>query len=61
VLAAVEALAEDPRPSGCRKLTGADRHYRVRVGDIRIIYSIEDDQLFVQVIRVGHRGNVYKR
>ncbi len=52
-------LAEDPRPPGCEKLTSQDR-YRVRQGSYRIVYSIEDDALVVYVVKVGHRGQVYR-
>jgi mRNA interferase RelE/StbE len=50
----VGALADDPRPRGCEKLSALER-YRVRVGDYRVVYSIEDAQLVVWVVRVGHR------
>lgn len=59
IVRAAEALGLEPRPSGCRKLEGADL-WRVRVGDWRIVYRIEDDRLLVLVIRVGHRGDVYR-
>ncbi|MDR1481913.1 MAG: type II toxin-antitoxin system RelE/ParE family toxin [Synergistaceae bacterium] len=52
-------LKNNPRPSGCNKLTGKDA-YRIRVGDYRVVYEIHDDKLIVVVIRVAHRGKVYK-
>jgi mRNA interferase RelE/StbE len=52
-------LAEDPRPAGCEKLTSQER-YRVRAGDYRIVYSIDDDVLTVRVVKVGHRREVYR-
>jgi mRNA interferase RelE/StbE len=55
VVAAIESLGEEPRPLGVRKLTGADNHYRIRVGDYRIVYEIADERLIVFVVRVGHR------
>jgi mRNA interferase RelE/StbE len=55
----IAALAEDPRPAGCEKLTGEER-YRVRQGDYRIAYSIQDDRLEVWVVKVGHRRDVYR-
>lgn len=61
VLATVENLADEPRPEGCRKLAGSDDHYRVRIGDIRVIYAVMDGRLVVQIVRVGQRGSVYKR
>jgi len=60
VLARIQSLAEGPRPRGTEKLGGRDR-YRVRQGVYRIIYSISDDVLIVAVIKVGHRGDVYRR
>ena len=61
VISAIEALADDPRPEGTRKLTGAEDAYRVRVGDYRIVYLIRDDVLTVFVVRVRHRRDVYRR
>jgi mRNA interferase RelE/StbE len=55
----IEMLAENPRPSGCEKLTGQER-YRVRQGRYRIVYSIRDKELTVWVVKVGHRKDVYK-
>ena len=59
IVARIQALAEDPRPRGCEKLSGVDR-YRVRQGVYRIVYSIEDKDLIVYVVKVGHRGSVYR-
>lgn len=53
------ALADDPRPRGCEKLSGSNR-FRVRQGDYRIVYAVEDDQLIVNVVKVGQRGRVYR-
>ncbi len=55
----IESLADNPRPPGCQKLSGNDR-YRIRQGVYRIVYSIEDKQLIVFVVRVGHRKDVYR-
>lgn len=52
-------LAENPRPPGCEKLSGQEK-YRLRQGRYRIIYSIEDSQLIVWVVKVGHRREVYR-
>ncbi len=57
--AAILSLAADPRPHGCRKLSGSEE-YRVRVGDYRVLYEIEDAVLRVLVVKVGHRGDVYR-
>lgn len=56
ILGRIEALRDDPRPPGCEKLTGREL-YRVRQGDWRIGYSVDDDRIVVEVIRVGHRGD----
>lgn len=56
----VQGLAIDPFPSGCRKLTGYDDVFRVRAGPYRILYSVNADALIVIVLKVGHRGNVYR-
>jgi mRNA interferase RelE/StbE len=50
---------EDPRPAGCEKLTGQER-YRLRQGRYRIVYSIQDDELTVWVVKVGHRKDIYR-
>lgn len=60
ILAKIIALAIDPRPVGCERLSGQER-YRVRQGVYRIIYEIVDDRLIVTVVKVGHRGQVYDR
>ena len=57
ILERIEALAEDPRPPGCEKLSGQQR-YRLRQGRYRILYSIQDDELTVWVVKVGHRRNI---
>jgi len=59
ILKRIEGLAENPRPSGCEKLTGQER-YRLRQGRYRIVYSIQDDKLTVWVVKVGHRKNIYR-
>lgn len=60
ILAAIDSLSEDPRPSGIEKLSGQER-YRMRQGDYRIIYEIRDDEVIVVVVKVGHRKDVYRR
>lgn len=59
VLAKISALADDPRPPGCEKLSAQER-YRVRRGRYRIVYSIQDEELTVWVIRVAHRKDAYR-
>jgi mRNA interferase RelE/StbE len=58
ILQGIEGLSENPRPAGCEKLTGQDR-YRLRQGRYRILYSIQDDELMVWVVKVGHRKDIY--
>ena len=60
VRAAVDLLADEPRPPGCVALADEDSVYRVRVGDYRIVYEVVDDRLVVQAVRVGHRRDVYR-
>lgn len=57
---AIRALAEDPRPQGSLQLSGGDGEFRIRVGDYRIIYDVQDDELMILVLRVGHRREVYR-
>ena len=59
ILERIEALSEDHRPKGCEKLTGQLR-YRFRQGRYRILYSIQDDELTVWVVKVGHRKDIYR-
>ena len=59
ILERIEALAEDPRPPGCEKLSGQQR-YRLRQGRYRILYSIQDDELTVWVVKISHRRNIYR-
>ncbi len=57
--AAISTLGENPRPHGCRKLTGREG-WRIRVGDYRVIYEIDDDAHNVTIFHVGHRRDVYR-
>jgi len=59
ILSRIENLGDDPRPKGCEKLTGHEL-YRVRQENYRIVYSIQDSELIVWIIKVGHRKNVYR-
>jgi mRNA interferase RelE/StbE len=61
LFAAIELLKENPRPPKAIKLAGHDDLYRVRIGDYRIVYSIEDNKLVVYVIRIAHRRDIYRR
>jgi mRNA interferase RelE/StbE len=57
----IDALAENPRPQGAKKLSGEDDLYRVRVGDYRVVYEIRDRVLIILVLNIGHRREVYRR
>lgn len=59
VVSRIQKLAADPRPPGCEKLSGEEL-YRVRQGNCRILYSVQDTDLVVIVIRIGHRREVYR-
>jgi mRNA interferase RelE/StbE len=56
----IDALAEDPRPHGCKKLSGEEDLWRIRVGDYRVLYQIRDDELLVLIVGVGHRSDIYR-
>lgn len=58
ILKSISELAADARPPGCKKLTGR-QGYRIRIGDYRVIYNIEDRILTVFVIDIGHRKDIY--
>ena len=60
VARAVRTLANDPIPRGCRKLTGYDDVYRIRVGPYRVLYSVNASALIVLVLKVGHRKDMYR-
>ena len=59
ILERIEALGEEPRPKGCKKLS-ADEKYRIRVGVYRVLYSIDDDRLIIFVVKAGHRKEIYR-
>jgi mRNA interferase RelE/StbE len=60
VLAKIEALSNNPRPAGCKKLEGALNNYRIRVNDYRVIYSIYDAELTVDIVKIDDRKQVYR-
>ena len=61
IVNAVTALAKNPRPTNSKKLVGSEHTYRIRINDYRVVYSIEDDILLIEIIRVRHRKEVYKK
>ena len=56
----INSLAENPRPVGVKKLEAKNDFYRIRVGDYRIVYQINDEMLFVLVLTIAHRSDVYR-
>jgi len=60
VVAAIDELADQPRPVGMRKLAGADQTYRIRIGEYRVIYTIDDARRAITIDRVRHRSDAYR-
>ncbi|MCC6422387.1 MAG: type II toxin-antitoxin system RelE/ParE family toxin [Phycisphaerales bacterium] len=61
LIEAADTLADDPRPHGVEKLSGEHNLWRIRVRDWRMVYEIQDRQLVVLVLKVGHRRDIYRR
>ena len=59
IISKIQNLAEEPRPRGCEKLSGRDR-YRLRQGDFRILFEVDDNAQAVTVVKIGHRRDVYR-
>jgi mRNA interferase RelE/StbE len=60
IVSAVDNLSSNPYPQGVRKLVNTENSYRIRIGDYRVLYNIVEKRLIIEVIRVGHRKDVYK-
>ncbi len=60
IAAAIDALRDEPRPDGCRKLQGSEGLYRLRAGDYRVVYEIRDSVLLVLVITIAHRKDAHR-
>jgi mRNA interferase RelE/StbE len=60
VFAAIERLIKNPRPAGCVKLTGSDNEWRIRIGDWRVIYTIDDRRFIVDIAGIRHRSDAYR-
>jgi mRNA interferase RelE/StbE len=60
ILSQVESLSKNPKPANSKKLLSTERTYRIRVGNYRVLYSVYQNQLIIEIIRVGHRQNIYK-
>jgi mRNA interferase RelE/StbE len=56
----IRGLTQQPRPSGCEKLSGEAERYRIRQGDYRIVYGIDDAAHVVEIVKIGHRREVYR-
>ena len=59
VVTKIEGLASDPRPPGTEKLSGAEK-YRLRQGDYRVLYSVDDSRKILVIVKIGHRRDVYR-
>lgn len=59
IIEAIRGLADEPRPAGCKKLSGRPA-WRIRIGSYRVIFEIHDDRLLILVVSVGHRKDVYQ-
>jgi mRNA interferase RelE/StbE len=60
ILSSVVELSSTPFPPGVRKLAGSEHSYRLRVGDYRVVYTVESQMLVIEILRVGHRQNIYR-
>ncbi len=60
ILTKVESLKKDPRPAGCRKLQGPTNLWRLRVGEYRIVYTIDDERRIIDILIVRHRSEAYR-
>lgn len=60
IIGQIRLLADNPRPSGCKKLVGAEHIYRIRINDYRVVYSLFDKQLIIEIIKIGHRKETYR-
>jgi mRNA interferase RelE/StbE len=61
LITAIGELAAEPFPMGVRKLSGTDRYFRIRVGDFRVVYGVYTDRLTIEIVRIGHRKDIYRR
>jgi mRNA interferase RelE/StbE len=60
IVSRIQGLAQTPRPRGSQKLAGEAEHYRIRQGAYRIVYSVDDERRTVEVVKIGHRREVYR-
>ena len=59
VVREIARLATNPRPNGCKKLTGSQHSYRIRVGNYRVVYSLFEQKLIIEIVKIGNRKDVY--
>jgi len=59
IVKCIQSLAQNPRPAGSQKLSGQQR-YRVRQGDYRVVYSVDDKDLIIDIVKIGHRREIYR-
>jgi len=55
----IDQLTNNPYPNGCKKLVGSDTSYRIRIGDYRVVYTVFGNALIIQIIKIGHRKDIY--
>ena len=60
IILRIKALTEDPRPAGCRKLAGSESAWRIRIGDHRVVYELDEKARAIRVMRVRHRREAYR-
>jgi mRNA interferase RelE/StbE len=60
ILRAILLLAGEPRPDGCKKMSGYDDLYRIRIGNYRVIYEIDRKRIIIVILKIGHRREVYR-
>ena len=60
IIGKIRTLSENPRPRGCEKLS-SDERYRVRQGDFRVVYAVDDERQLVEIVKIGHRREVYRK
>ena len=60
IIGKIKALASNPRPNACEAMTGSEKHYRVRQNDYRIVYTVDDSKKEIIIVKIGHRGDVYR-
>lgn len=61
IIIKTDALKEDPFPPGCRKLVGSDSSYRIRIGDYRVVYTVDSEEKIITVVSIRHRKDAYKK